>query len=102
MNTYLNIFAEAAGGLQNPMPGIDSISGFIKGVLGITMYIGIPFIGLLLVYAGFRFLFARGNAEKIKESRFNLMWIIIGIGIFLGAWAFAVMIDSTIKSIMTG
>jgi hypothetical protein len=97
----MNIFIEASG-LQNPMPSITSVSSLIKGVLGIAMYVGIPFIGLLLVYAGFKFLFARGNAEKIKESRYNLLWIIIGIGVFLGAWAFAVMIDSTISSIMSG
>lgn len=100
----LNLFAEAqtTDRLINPLGAeFGSISGFVKGILGIVMYIGIPFIGLILVYAGFKFLFARGKPDQIKAAAFNIQWVIIGVGIFLGAWALATIIDSTIKSIMS-
>ncbi len=92
-------------GLKNPLAGnlnenINSIPGFIKSILGLIMYMGIPFIGLILVYAGFKFLFARGKREQIKTATFNIQWVIIGIGVFLGAWALTTLIDSTINSIM--
>ncbi len=98
----MNIFTEAQG-LNNPLGAeFSSIPGFIQGVLSIIMYIGIPFIGLILVYAGFKFLFARGKSEQIKSATFNIQWVIIGIAVFLGAWALSTIIDSTIKSIMAG
>ncbi len=98
----MNIFIEAVG-LIDPLSnsGFEGgIPGFVKGLLGLVMYIGVPFIGLILVYAGFKFLFARGKSGQIKSATFNIQWVIIGIGIFLGAWALAVLVDSTIKSIM--
>ena len=103
MNILSNIFVNAEG-LLNPLASSGfggGIPGFVKGILGIVMYIGIPFIGLILVYAGFKFLFARGKADQIKSATFNLQWIIIGIGVFLGAWALTILIDSTIKNILS-
>ncbi len=103
MNILSNIFVSAES-LINPLAGSGfdgGIPGLVKGMLGIVMYIGIPFIGLILVYAGFKFLFARGKADQIKSAAFNLQWIIIGIGVFLGAWALTILIDSTIKNILS-
>ncbi len=98
----MNIFV-AAQGLKNPLGDqFGTIPGFVQGMLSVIMYIGVPFIGLILVYAGFKFLFARGKSEQIKSAAFNIQWVIIGIAIFLGAWALATIIDSTIKSIMAG
>jgi hypothetical protein len=97
----MNIFAEAA--LNNPLgPEFGTIAGFVKGILGLVMYMGIPMIGLVLVYAGFKFLFARGKSDQISKAVFNIKWAILGIAIFLGAWALANLVDSTIKSIMNG
>ncbi|MCD5384410.1 MAG: hypothetical protein LRZ97_00670 [Candidatus Pacebacteria bacterium] len=99
----LNIFVHADK-LLNPLEsaGADTatISGFVKSILGIIMYIGIPLIGLILVYAGFKFLFARGNSGKIKDASFNIMWVLIGVAVFLGAWTLSTIVDSTINNII--
>ncbi len=98
-----NIIAYAEP-LTNPLAGgsvkVDTIPQFVQSVLAVVMYIGVPFIGLILVYAGFKFLFARGNSEKIKGASFNIMWVIIGIAVFLGAWTLSTIIDSTISNII--
>jgi len=102
-NTFVNIFVSAEG-LVNPLgeSGFEGgIPEFVKGILGLVMYIGIPLIGLILVYAGFKFLFARGKADQIKSATYNITWVIVGVGVFLGAWALAILIDSTIKNIIT-
>ncbi len=99
----MNIFLEAVetNKLINPLgDGFSTIPGFVKGVLSVVMYIGIPFIGLIVVYAGFKFLFARGKADQIRDAAFNIKWVILGIAVFLGAWALSSIIDSTLKSIM--
>jgi len=100
--TFTNIFVSAEG-LVNPLGDSGfggGIPGFIKGILGIVMYMGIPLIGLILVYAGFKFLFARGKKEQIKSATYNITWVFVGIGVFLGAWALTILIDSTIKNII--
>jgi hypothetical protein len=96
-----NLFAEAQ--LTNPL-AVDfaDIPGFVKGILSIVMYIGVPFIGLVLVWSGFKFLFARGKQDDIKKATYNITWVVIGVAVFLGAWALTVLIDSTIKSILNG
>ncbi len=99
----LDIFANAQT-LINPLSNggaeVNTISEFVMTILGVAMYIGVPLIGMLLVYAGFKFLFARGNSDKIKNASFNIMWVIIGIGVFLGAWTLSTIVDSTISNIL--
>ncbi len=100
---YSNIFVHSQE-LINPLSGSgfgDSLQGFLKGVLGIAMYIGVPVIGVVLVYAGFKFLLARGNSDKINEATYNISWVLVGIAAVLGAWALTLLIDSTISNIIS-
>ena len=98
----MNIFVEA-GRLIDPLSNsgaeTSTIAGFFKSILGTVMYIGVPIIGLIVIYAGFKFLTARGNSAKIRKATFNITWVIIGIAIFLGAWTLSSIVDSTINSI---
>jgi hypothetical protein len=97
----LNILVYAEG-LRNPLgDNMSTIPGFVMGILSIVMYLGVPLIGVVLIYTGFKFLMARGNPEKIKSAKYNLLWVIIGVGVFLGAWALTVIIDSTINNILS-
>jgi len=86
--------------LSNGTTDTATISGFVQSILGVVMYIGVPFIGLVLVFAGFKFLFARGNSEKIKGATFNIKWVIIGTAIFLGAWTLSTIVDKTINDVL--
>ena len=99
----LEIFVNAEP-LLNPLAGggaeVDTISEFVMAILSVAMYIGMPLIGLIMIYAGFKFLFARGNTDKIKNASFNIMWVIIGVAVFLGAWTLSTIVDSTISNII--
>jgi hypothetical protein len=57
---------------------------------------------LFIVYAGFKFVLAMGNPGKLAEARQNLMYTLIGIGIFLGAWLLALVIANTVNSLGAG
>ena len=98
-----NIIAYAEP-LTNPLAegnmNVETIPQFVQSILSVVMYLGVPFIGLILVFAGFKFLFARGNSDKIKGASFNFMWVTIGIAVFLGAWTLSTIIDSTISNII--
>lgn len=93
------------GGVQtvtNPLGGIKSVCGLIKALLGAILQIGIPIAVLFIVFAGFKFVWARGNPGELDKARQNLMYTLIGIGIFLGAWLIAMVIANTINSLGAG
>jgi hypothetical protein len=101
----LNITPNINGGsatVQNPLGGINSVCGLIKAILGAVIQIGIPIAVLFIVFAGFKFVLARGNSAKLQEARNNLMYTLIGIGIFLGAWLIATVIANTVNSLGAG
>ncbi len=91
----------SAGGSRtvvNPL-GVNSICGLIKALLGAAIAIGIPIAVLFIVYAGLKFVLARGNGERLAEARTNFLYTVIGIAIFLGAWLLASVIANTVNAI---
>ena len=86
-------------GIQNPLGQTDSICKLIKALFSAIIMLGIPVATLFIVYAGFRLVVARGRPEALKKARENLMWTIIGVGIFLGAWMLAQVISNTLAAL---
>lgn len=82
----------------NPL-GVTSICGLIKALLGAAIAIGIPIAVLFIVYAGLKFVLARGKAEDLAAARSNFLYTVIGIAIFLGAWLLASVIANTVNAI---
>src|SRR6185436_4952207 len=76
--------------LQNPLR-FGTIETFIQGVLQAIVMIGIPVITVFIVYAGFRFVMARGNASAINEAKKNFVYVILGAALILGAWVLATL-----------
>lgn len=84
--------------LQNPL-GVDSLCKLIGVLLKAAIVIGIPIAVLFIVYAGFKFIMARGSPAELSEARSNLLNVIIGIAIFLGASLIAQVIISTLHQL---
>lgn len=87
------------GVICNPLPKITSIPGLIQTILEGAIKIGLPIVALAIIYAGFLFVFARGNPEKLGTAKDTLLYTLIGAAILLGAWAIAKMIESTVLGI---
>lgn len=90
--------------LVNPLAGddgqgIETLPQFVEGILRIVLTIGVPLIALAIIYAGFKFISAQGNPEKLKEARRTLLYVIIGAGILLAAYVIAEAIVGTINAI---
>lgn len=94
-------FAQGAGGLQNPT-NFPSIEKFIEGVLKAVVYLAIPVIALFMVYAGFKYVAARGNESKVSEAHKNFLYVVIGAILILGAWVFATLIGGTVSQLVSG
>lgn len=84
--------------LVNPL-GIKNFCDLAKKLLDIIISLAVPVAILFLVWAGFKFILARGNPTELGVARKNFMYVIIGIAVFLGAWTLASVISATIKTL---
>ncbi|MBP9668889.1 MAG: hypothetical protein KBE09_01210 [Candidatus Pacebacteria bacterium] len=95
----LPVAASAAGGtLESPLR-FNTIAEFVEGLLRAVVYIALPIISLFIVYAGFKFVTAQGNSDKISAARDNFLYVVIGAILILGAWAIAQLIGGTINEL---
>lgn len=97
------VFAQncAGGALCNPLnPSISSVPAFVEGALRAVVYIALPIIALFIVYAGFKYVLARGNESKITEAHTNFLYVVIGALLILGAWVLATLIGSTVTQLV--
>lgn len=88
-----------SGGLVNPLRGVDSFPDFLRAILGGIVDIGTIVLIMMLVYVGFLFVAARGNAEKLQSAKSALVWTVIGGLILLGATSIQLVIEGTVNSL---
>lgn len=94
-------FATAAtpsAALENPLKDIDTIDGLLYAILNIIMILMIPIIVFFIIYAGFKYVTARGNASQVEEASQTLLYAIIGGVLILGAVAIAGIIKSVVDA----
>lgn len=84
--------------LQDPL-NIKNFCDLVKRLLDIVVAIGIPVAVFFLVWAGFKFIIARGSEEGLRVAKKNFQYVIIGIAVFLGAWTFATILSATIQTL---
>lgn len=84
--------------LRNPLQ-VGNFCDLVKVVLSSLIVIGMPIAVLFLVIVGFKFIIARGNPEELAKARQNFLYTVIGIAIFLGAWAIAKIISATLAGL---
>lgn len=91
-----------SGYLNNPTAGanINNVQDFIAAFLKAVVQISLPILTLFIVYAGFLFVTARGNPEKLRKARENFLYVIIGAILILGAWVLATLISSTASQVL--
>lgn len=85
--------------IENPFKQ-DTIQGLIEVVIReIFIPIGGVLAVLMVMWAGFMYVTARGNETEIKKAHDALLWAVIGAGILLGAWAISEAIGKTISQL---
>ncbi|MCX6712241.1 MAG: hypothetical protein NT041_00940 [Candidatus Vogelbacteria bacterium] len=86
---------------QNPLK-VDSITALLSLVLDIVVQVGLVFIVLFIIYAGFLFVTAGGKEAQVTKARETLVATLIGSAIILGAYAIASALKSTVDQLKTG
>ena len=85
--------------LNNPLnSNIGSIEGLLTTILNVLLVIAVPIIVFFIIFAGFKYVTAQGNPEKIKEATRMLTYAIIGGVLILGGAAIAQIIGSVVDS----
>ncbi len=81
--------------LDSPL-AFSSIEGFFLALLRVFITIAIPIIVIAIIYAGFLYVTARGNAEQTKKATTALSYAIIGAIILIGAVAIGEIIGNLV------
>lgn len=85
--------------LVSPLdPSINSIEALLVAILNILIIISIPIIVFFVIYAGFMYVTAQGNQEKVKTATRSLTYAVIGAVLILGAVALTQIIRNIIAS----
>jgi hypothetical protein len=84
--------------LENPLNGIDSIEGLLVAILNIIMILMVPVIVFFIIYAGFKYVMAQGNASQVEEATRALTYAIIGGVLILAALAITEIIRNVVAA----
>lgn len=100
-----SLHAQISGGnsgkLTNPFKGGDSLFDLLKAIINdILIPIGAVLVVIGFIYAGFKYVVARGNQTKIAEAHKTLLYVAIGSVVLLGAWTISQVIQNTISKLM--
>ena len=88
--------------IEDPLAGggITSIVGFFQAILDVILIFAVPVVVFFIIYAGFNYVTARGNAEKISQAHKALLYAIIGGVIVLGANVILDVIANTVCDVV--
>ena len=83
---------------ENPI-SFGTIPEFIEALLIFLVTLGTIVLVAMVVYAGFMFITAQGQPEKLKTAKATFFWVIIGGALVLGAWALSLVVKETIEDL---
>lgn len=82
--------------VPNPLK-VDTVEKLIDLVISkVLMPIGAVVAVVMIMYAGFLYVTARGNKDKIKTAHSAITWAVLGACLLLGSMILSKAIQSTI------
>lgn len=81
----------------NPI-GFETLDDVFAKLSGLVLPIAIPVATLMIIWAGFKYLTAAGNANQIKEGNDILKWTVIGLAIIFVGGGFVTLIKSILSA----
>ena len=89
--------------LPNPFgnnPANRTLSGFISRLLSeVVVPVGAVVVVIAIIYAGFLFVTAQGNEQKLEKAKKTFLFTVIGAAVLLGASVLADIIRVTINQL---
>jgi len=93
------VYAQGSETFENPLGGgITELDQLFFEIVNVLLIIAVPIIVFFIIFAGFTYVTAQGNPEKIKLASQSLMYGIIGGVIILGSSAIMVIIRNLVNA----
>ena len=87
--------------IENPFRGGDDFISLLKAILNnIVMPIVAVAVVAYIIYAGFKYVTARGNPAEITKAHQQLLWALIGAGVLLGAAGISAVVQNTVRGLL--
>ena len=86
------------GRLCNPI-NFPNLTAFLLEIVNIAIQYGALLIVFFIVFAGFKFVTAQGNSEKVSEARKMFTWIVVGAFVLLGVYVIKAAICGSIEQL---
>lgn len=102
--TYAQGLKDAGGNLNNigKASGIDTtqdVGSVVGGIISAALsLVGVLFLGFM-VYAGFTWMTAQGETEKIDKAKKTIISSLIGLVVVLSAYAITAFVTSSVGNI---
>ena len=90
----------SGAGLHNPL-GNKDLAEFLQDILEVVMVFAIPLIVFMILYAGFMYVTAQGDAKKVGDAHKALLYAVIGGVIIIGANVILAVIQGTVDAFRT-
>ena len=87
--------------IQNPLKGGTDVAGFVSILLGYVVKVGGVVATFAFIWAGFLYVEARGNPEKLENAKKVFINTCIGVAVLLGAQLIGTIISNTVNSLTT-
>lgn len=82
---------------SNPLGGMPTIEGLLYAIVNVLLVFAVPIIVFFVIFAGFQYVTAQGNPEKIKTATRSLTYAVIGAVIVAGAFAIAAIVTNVVN-----
>jgi type IV secretory pathway VirB2 component (pilin) len=96
LNTRIT-YGVALAQIENPL-GVENFEDLIKGITTWLVRIASPIGVIVIVYAGAKFLMAKGDPAKINEAKQILWYAVIGLAIVFAASGLVSLVRSIISA----
>lgn len=87
-------FTPGGPAFKSPI-GPTSFAALISAIMNVVVKVGAVIVVFAIIYAGFLFVTAQGNDDKIQKAKSTFFWVVIGAIVLLGAQALGDVICNT-------
>lgn len=84
--------------LDNPLK-FKTLGEFLLGAADAFLSIGVIVAVFGILYAGFLFVMAQGNEQKLQRAKSAFLWSVVGLAVIVGALVLVTAIQGTIAQI---
>lgn len=81
--------------IENPLIA-ESIQELFQSIIDVILVFAVPLIVFFIIYAGFKYVTARGNPAEIQKAHMALLFALIGGLLILGARILIEVVGGTV------